>query len=276
MPFVLTFCEDAGPLSQPLRHGAVVAIEVNGSVYGARLNLPAGVKTAAMRLPDGLLPDGMPSSFELGKRVFMREGSHWRTARHKSARVYEVPATDTLSQNVVGFYELPPHEQVRILGKGELTENTFVFKWGEMSETAKKAAVDSLKVSRQQQRPRPYPAPRPPAPRPPPPVAPPAPVAPVAPPAPVAPVAPPNPVELLHGKLAEAIAAAAELLTAEPPESTAPKLPDCPICFEHNRTPVALSCGHLVCNDCLPTLVGQCKCPICRSQWSSLPLRIYL
>ena len=51
----------------------------------------------------------------------------------------------------MGFYELPSHEQVRILGEGELTENTFVFKWGEMSETAKKAAVNSLKVSRQQQ-----------------------------------------------------------------------------------------------------------------------------
>ena len=270
MPFVLTFREGTGPLHQPLRHGAVVAIEVNRSVYGATLNMPAGVKTAAIRLPDGL-----PSSFELGRRVFMRDGSHWRTAPHKSARVYEVPAIDTLSQNVVGFYELPSHEQVRILGEGELTENTFVFKWGEMSETAKKAAVNSLKVSRQQQRPRPYPAPRPPAP-----IAPVVPPAPDAPVAPVALVAPPNPVELLHGKLAsalaEATAAAAELLTAELPESTAPKLPDCPICFEHNRTPVAFSCGHLVCNDCLPTLVGQRKCPICRSQWSSLPLRIYL
>ena len=72
MPFVLTFREGTGPLRKPFRHGAVVAMRVNGHTYGATLNLPAGVKTAAIRIPDDL-----PVSFALGKRVFLREGDRW-------------------------------------------------------------------------------------------------------------------------------------------------------------------------------------------------------
>ena len=150
MPFVLTFREGTGPLRKPFRHGAVVAMRVNGHTYGATLNLPAGVKTAAIRIPDDL-----PVSFALGKRVFLREGDRWEATSHKSARVYEVPATDALSESVVGSHELPFVPGV----EGQPTEGTFVFKWAEMSEAARKSAVDSLKGSRRQQRrPRPYPA----------------------------------------------------------------------------------------------------------------------
>ena len=164
MPFVLTFREGTGPRHKPLRHGTVVAMHVNGHTYGATLNMPAGVKTAAIRMPDNL-----PTSCALGKRVFLREGDRWEAALQKSARIYEVPTCETLSESVVGFYEPPVNGVAAVIAADARPQArgrravrfepsvTFVFKWTEMSEAAKKTVTNLFKVSRQ--RPRPYPAP---------------------------------------------------------------------------------------------------------------------
>jgi hypothetical protein len=251
MPFVLSFREGSGPLRKPMRDGSVVAMRVNGSTCCATLRMPVGARTAWI-----LLRDDVPNNFELGKCVFLREGGVWTEASHTKARVYELAAPELWSR-IVDCHELELPQQQEIGPRGHATERSFLFRWAEMSDAARKQLVAALKLDRprQQRRPRPYPPPaqRPPAqPRPQP--------RPQPPPAPTA--ASPLP--------------STGAARAHPPVVGSPAGIDCPICFEPNRTPHAFGCGHLVCGECLPTVVGAGKCVICRVVWRVPPIRIFL